>query len=587
MLIDVATTTRTVNEPPDAPAPGGVRIAALGEAELDALIKRVEEARDNAFALEPDDLSMLLEALVTLAGLAERLEHDDLTIAKLKKLLGIVRSSEKFRDLAGALGKRSGEAGADGTGGKGSEGRKSPPRPKPPTSPPKPTVCHHRLDHLERGQCCPACARGRLYKYSPSEFTRIIGHTPYSAERHVSEQLRCNGCGEIHRASLPPEVLADGEAGQAYGYSARAVMAIAKYFDGDPFFRQQTVQGLFGQSLSASTIYQQCERVADALNPVCRAMRREAAASAVFHIDDTTNRILDAVPLRKRRGNTTRMRSGVYTSVLLATVLDGENLARRVVLYRTNIGHAGEWLEEILAHRPAELEAPVVMSDALAANRAHEHEVRIAACNVHARRGFVEVASHYPEPARFALETYGRIWKNEGEVRERGLDPPQRLAYHRAHSGPAMEALRAWCEASLEDGSVEANGTLGQAMGYVLRHYEALTLFLRVPGAPIDNNEAERLLKLVVRSRKNSGFFKSGVGADVADVITSVLATCHENGINAFEYLCAVQRHAEAARREPERWLPWTYTTAAAAADASMAPAPQKTTATTLKTAEA
>ena len=287
-------------------------------------------------------------------------------------------------------------------------------------------------------------------------------------------------------------------------------------------------------------------------------MRRTAALSAVFHIDDTTNGILDAVPIRKTRGNTTRMRSGVYTSVLLATVLDEPaDVARRVVLYRTNIGHAGEWLEEILAHRPAELEAPVVMSDALAANRAHGHEVRVGACNVHARRGFVEVASHYPEPVRFALERYGRIWKNEHEVRERGLDPPQRLPWHRAHSGPTMEALRAWCEGSLEDGSVEANGTLGQAMGYVLRHFDALTLFLRVPGAPIDNNEAERLLKLVVRSRRNSGFFKSGVGADVADVISSVLATCHENGINAFEYLCAVQRHAEAARGEPERWLPW------------------------------
>ena len=143
-------------------------------------------------------------------------------------------------------------------------------------------------------------------------------------------------------------MLADGEPGQVYGYSARTVMAIAiaKYFDGDPFFRQQTVQGLFGQSLSASTIFDQCEQVADALNPVARALRRAAAASAVFHIDDTTNRVLDAVPISKTRGKVTRMRSGVYISVLSGTVPDrGQDLAWRVVLYRTNIGHAGEWLE--------------------------------------------------------------------------------------------------------------------------------------------------------------------------------------------------------------------------------------------------
>jgi len=550
-------------------------IGALSEQQLDELIGRVEQARDNQLALAPEDLSLLLAALVTLAAVSERLEHDDLTIAKLKKLLGIVRSSEKLADLAGTLGGAQAPAkGGKGTSAKGADQRKSPPRPAPQTKPPEPTVCHHPLDHLERGQCCPACDKGRLYKYAPSEFTRIIGHPPYSAERHVSEQLRCNGCGEIQRATLPPEVLADGEVGQVYGYSARTVMAIAKYFDGDPFFRQQTVQGLFGQSLSASTIFDQCERVADALNPVVRALRRAAAASAVFHIDDTTNRVLDAVPISKTRGKVTRLRSGVYTSVLSGTVSDPqEDRAWRVVLYQTNIGHAGEWLEQILAHRAPGLDAPVVMSDALSANRAHGHTVRVAACNAHARRGFVEVATHYPDQARLAIETYARIWRNEGEVYEQGLDPPARLAYHQQHSAPAMQELRAWCERSLASGEVEANGTLGGAMNYVLRHYEALTLFLSVPGAPIDNNEAERLLKLVVRSRKNSGHFKSGLGAEVADVITSVLATCHENGINAFDYLCAVQRHADTVRREPERWLPWNYAGAEAEAAAKTAKA--------------
>ena len=53
------------------------------------------------------------------------------------------------------------------------------------------------------------------------------------------------------------------------------------------------------------------------------------------------------------------------------------------------------------------------------------------------------------------------------------------------------------------------------------------------------------------------------VGAAVGGVIGSVLATCRENGINAFDYLCAVQRHAATVRREPDRWLPWTYATAA------------------------
>ena len=545
---------------------GPHRFAALGEAELDALIERVREARDHDLALAAADLSLLLDALMTLASVHERLEHDDLTITKLKKLLGLVRSSEKLAGL-GALAGAGGDAEADGGATARSRSRRSPPRKKPPVAPPKPTVHHHPIRGLVRGQCCPACARGRLYKYAPAEFTRIIGHAPYSAERHVSEQLRCNGCGEIHRAELPEAVLADGAAGQQYGYSARAVMAIAKYFDADPFFRQHTVQGLFGLSLSASTIFDQCEHLADALNPVYRALQRAVAASAVFHIDDTTHRILEAKPVTRRRGKVERTRSGVYASALLGTMRDeGGGSDRPIVLYRTNIGHAGEWLEEVLAHRPPGLEAPIVMSDALASNRVHGHEVRAAACNAHARRGFVEVATHYPEPARFALETYQRIWVNDSHCRAHRLDPEARLAYHRAHSAEPMQRLRTWCEGQLESEAVEANATLGQAMGYFLRHHDRLTLFLREPGAPLDNNDIERLLKLVVRARKNSGFYRSEVGAGVSDVITSVLGTCHENGINAFDYLCAVQRHASEVRREPERWLPWNWPGAAKAA---------------------
>jgi hypothetical protein len=41
-------------------------------------------------------------------------------------------------------------------------------------------------------------------------------------------------------------------------------------------------------------------------------------------------------------------------------------------------------------------------------------------------------------------------------------------------------------------------------------------------------------------------------------VITSVIATAYHAGVNVFEYLVVLQRHAEAAKRQPELWLPWT-----------------------------
>ncbi len=86
-----------------------------------------------------------------------------------------------------------------------------------------------------------------------------------------------------------------------------------------------------------------------------------------------------------------------------------------------------------------------------------------------------------------------------------------------------------------------------------------MSLFCQIEGAPLDNNRMEQALKLIIRGRKNALFFKTPAGAAIADVITSVVATAYQAGINAFDYLVALQRHAETVKRQPEQWLPWNY----------------------------
>ncbi len=96
-------------------------------------------------------------------------------------------------------------------------------------------------------------------------------------------------------------------------------------------------------------------------------------------------------------------------------------------------------------------------------------------------------------------------------------------------------------------------------MQYIIRHYDGLTAFCHHPGAPVENNEIERLIKLIVRGRKNSLFFKNQTGASVSDVITSILATCQENEVNAFDYLQSIQRNQLSVKASPEKWMPWNY----------------------------
>jgi hypothetical protein len=86
-----------------------------------------------------------------------------------------------------------------------------------------------------------------------------------------------------------------------------------------------------------------------------------------------------------------------------------------------------------------------------------------------------------------------------------------------------------------------------------------VTLFLRVPDAPLDNNICERALKKAILHRKNALFYKTLNGARVGDVFMSLIHTAELNGIAPFEYLVALQRHHEDVARYPSAWMPWNY----------------------------
>jgi len=86
-----------------------------------------------------------------------------------------------------------------------------------------------------------------------------------------------------------------------------------------------------------------------------------------------------------------------------------------------------------------------------------------------------------------------------------------------------------------------------------------MTQFLRVAGAPLDNNVVERVLKKMIRHRKNSYFFKSTGSAELSSRIVSLIASAEQAGINAIDYLTQLQIHHADVLAHPERWLPWCY----------------------------
>jgi len=287
-------------------------------------------------------------------------------------------------------------------------------------------------------------------------------------------------------------------------------------------------------------------------------MVHQAAQGRVLHNDDTTMKVLALCNRHEKSVDgepaSVSERTGVFTSGIVS-VLEGH----RIALFFTGHPHAGENLTDLLKHRAAELDKPIQMCDALSRNVPQSLHTILGNCLTHGRRRFVEVAVNFPDECLYVLEVLKEVYKNDDEARRQGLSDQQRHHWHQLHSGPKMDDLKKWLDEQIEQKKVEPNSSLGGAIGYMLRHWQELTLFLRQPGAPLDNNVCERALKKAILHRKNAYFYKTLNGARVGDLFMGIIHTCELNKVNPFDYLTQLQKHIKAAALDPTNWMPWNY----------------------------
>jgi transposase len=516
--------------------------------ELEALLEQAKPA------LADDGYQKLKGAIRTLGYVTELLENQEATLASLRRLLchSSTEKTEKVLKQAGIKtdekkpkpsGTGTGTAQAPKSAAAG-HGRNGAAAYRGARKVPVPHASLKAGDPCPNGQC-----GGKVYpQRDPGVLVRIKGQAPIAATVYELEKLRCHLCGDVFTAAAPEDV---GE--KKYDETAASMIAMLRYGSGFPWYRLQGLEESLGIPLPVAT---QCEIVAETaatLQPALQELTRQAARGEVVHNDDTSMRVLSL----DRDADISAERTGVFTSGMV-WICQG----RRIALFSTGCKHAGENLAEVLKQRPADLPPPIPMCDALSRNvpkLAGPLATLLANCLAHGRRNFVEVTANFPEPCRFVLETLGEVYGYDDQARAQGLSAEQRLQFHQEHSGPVMEKLHAWLGAQFEERKVEPNSGLGQAISYLRKHWEKLTLFLRKAGAPLDNNIVERALKKAILHRKNSLFYKTRNGARMGDLFMSLIHTCELNDANPFDYLSELQRHAGKLKQDPSEWLPWNY----------------------------
>jgi transposase len=514
--------------------------------ELKLLVERAREA-----PLEEAGCRKLNALIDTFEYVTQLLENKQTTIQSLRQLL-LKPSTEKTEKILQKAGLAASEKPSKPPGTKTPKKAKGHGRNSAESYKAAPKI---KISHplLKPGDHCPKCQEGKVYaQREPGLLVRIVGQAPLAATVYELERLRCNLCGDVFTAEAPERV-----GTKKYDETSASMIALLKYGSGFPFYRLEGLQKNLAIPLPAATQWEIVAAAAALIQPAMDELIRQAAQGEVLHNDDTSMKVLGLMKeLASTKGDSSHApeRTGVFTSGIVST-RDGQ----KIVLFFTGRKHAGENLSTVLARRAAALGPPIQMCDALSRNLPKPLQVILGYCLAHGRRRFVEVAPNFPSECRYVLEALGEIYHYEELAREQGMTPEERLRFHQAHSSPVMEALQGWLTEQLEGKKVEPNSGLGQAITYMRKHWEKLTLFLRQAGAPLDNNLCERALKKAILHRKNSLFYKTRKGARVGDLFMSLVHTAELCGTNPFDYLTELQRHAADLQQNPQEWMPWNY----------------------------
>jgi transposase len=530
------------------PAPERIEVSVE---EISAIVERTQTG-----ALSAADHAKLKTAIDTLALVTAQLQTKDASIERLRHMI-FGATTESTRNVLGE--KRSEPTAA------GSTDEAPAPRPKLPghgrnaaaayTGASQVTVAH---PDLRSGETCPGCESGKLYpKSEPAKLVRITGMAPLSATVYACDRLRCNLCGEVFTAPAPA-----GVGNDKYDATATSMVGLLKYGAGLPFNRIEKLQDGMGIPLPAATQWDLVQAAAKTLARAHEELLNQAAQATVLYNDDTTMKVLQLTHKQRAAAladDADGERTGVFTSGIVAT-----HTGHQIALFFTGVRHAGENLAAVLARRDTNLPAPIQMCDGLSRNIPSEFDTILSQCLAHARRRYVELTETFPAEVRFVLETLREVYITDARARNQRLDPAQRLQLHQDESQPRMAALEHWMQTQFAEHKIEPNSALGAAILYMQKRWSELTLFLRVEGAPLDNNTSERALKKAILHRKNALFYRTLAGAQVGDVFMSLIHTAELNDVAPFEYLIALQRHATALAANPAAWMPWNYQAALA-----------------------
>jgi transposase len=360
-------------------------------------------------------------------------------------------------------------------------------------------------------------------------------------------------------APPPPAIVPKGK----YADSVLVEAMYRKYVILTPFTRMLADFRAMGSDLSDAQLSDLARRFAEFFSPVAEAIRTQVLARAFVHVDETPLPTLDG-----RRtiwawvgGNQAFFHIGGRGGRELRRVLgldtDGDD--------EPDPG-PGATLGWAFSHWMADGYRPY---DTIAA----EARITRLCCWAHARRDFVIPADEGDPVAQDLITRIRALYQVEKDAgiacARTGLHgasaDAERHRRRQAEALPILAGIREACQQALPRYDHDQKGRMRLALSYILDRWSALTAYTARGDLPIDNNQAERVLRPIVIGRKNWYFVGSEDATAWAATNFTIFESCRLAKIEPRVWLRSIIARLHAGDRDYAAMTPAAYATRATA----------------------
>jgi transposase len=374
----------------------------------------------------------------------------------------------------------------------------------------------HELTETER--VCPH--DGRTLTEIGSQICEQLDIVPAKIQviRHIRKQYAC-GCGQcIKTAALPPQPIPKSLASPGL----LAHIAVSKYQDALPLYRQEAILQRIGVDLSRATLANWMIQAGSLIQPLINLLRERLLAYDIVQMDETPVQVL------KEPGKAAQSKSYLWLQ-------RGGPPEQPVILYDYDPGRGSEVPKRLLEGFRGYLQSDGYDGyNAVVARNGLKH----VGCLAHARRKFSDAVKAQGKKtpkgkAHHGLALIQKLYRIEKQARK--LKPEARHEHRQRHARAILEALRRWLDETLPQ--VPPTGATGKALNYLHNEWDKLVRYLDDGRLEIDNNAAENAIRPFVLGRKNWLFSDSVRGVKASGNLYSLIETAKANGLEPYAYL--------------------------------------------------